>query len=267
MFATNLLHLLTPYEIRRGILQHLSAWDIAKLDLVLGHMLDRQEREIYLKPARDLFHDLQEMQFLIAAGMKIVLLGNDVPFLHQRLEDPIRYMKHTSPKKRLRIYLLSVFPILLKNEQLLDRMLGFCMSQYPDPARLRHDKAVFQDIQKQNADQRMFMMSFGVAIQGGRMENRGFWHPTLEARDAFVDLRVYVPCLRDRLLGEAIVQPSELPRISGHVTRPRMFWTIWVFIRVCIQRFTLESAICPERFEGSQLTVRFFLTKSVVGIV
>ena len=110
MFATNLLHLLTPYEIRRGILQHLSAWDIAKLDLVLGHMLDRQEREIYLKPARDLFHDLQEMQFLIAAGMKIVLLGNDVPFLHQRLEDPIRYLKHAAQRNDCKSTFSAYFP-------------------------------------------------------------------------------------------------------------------------------------------------------------
>lgn len=36
--------LLVHYESRKGILQQLSAWDVAKLDLCLGQILNEQER-------------------------------------------------------------------------------------------------------------------------------------------------------------------------------------------------------------------------------
>jgi hypothetical protein len=45
-----LFDLLIPYETRRELLQNLSAYDVAKLDVVLGGFLDSKEREVYLSP-------------------------------------------------------------------------------------------------------------------------------------------------------------------------------------------------------------------------
>jgi hypothetical protein len=45
-----LFDLLIPYETRRELLRNLSAYDVAKLDAVLGGFLDPKERDVYLNP-------------------------------------------------------------------------------------------------------------------------------------------------------------------------------------------------------------------------
>jgi hypothetical protein len=50
-----LLAILIPYEIRKSLLQYLSAYDVAKLEECLGYFLDPRERAMYLDPMRDLF--------------------------------------------------------------------------------------------------------------------------------------------------------------------------------------------------------------------
>lgn len=46
--------LLTLYEVRQMLLQNLSAYHVAKLDMVLHRFLEPRERRKYLSPARDL---------------------------------------------------------------------------------------------------------------------------------------------------------------------------------------------------------------------
>ncbi|KAF1965732.1 hypothetical protein BU23DRAFT_426825, partial [Bimuria novae-zelandiae CBS 107.79] len=202
------------YDARKRILQHLSAWEIAKLDICLGHVLDEREITAYIRPARDLFFNEKEMDCLVAEGMKLVLLGNDVPLLRKRLQDPVSYSTHGRIEKKLQIYLLGVFPVQLRNKHMLHRMLKFCIHERPDLARFDYDKAAFKAIQRRSSNNKLFMISFGAPFKGGRIEDRGFWH-RVEAPDVFVDLKVYVPCFSDRAIGEVMVRPSELSRLSG----------------------------------------------------
>jgi hypothetical protein len=45
-----LFDLLILYKIRRELLRNLLAYDVAKLDLVLGSFLDPKECNVYLSP-------------------------------------------------------------------------------------------------------------------------------------------------------------------------------------------------------------------------
>ena len=73
--------MLVPYDSRRKILSSLSAFDIAKLDLALGRVLDKTESCTYLNPVRDIIWNTSEMSNLIKEGMKLIICGNDVPDL------------------------------------------------------------------------------------------------------------------------------------------------------------------------------------------
>jgi hypothetical protein len=82
----SLRNLFTPYEVRQGILGSLAAFDVAKLDVVMGNILDTSERNRYLDPMRDLIWDTREMNSLIGYGMKLLLLGPDTSALTKRLQ-------------------------------------------------------------------------------------------------------------------------------------------------------------------------------------
>jgi hypothetical protein len=260
------LDLFILYDARKRILQHLSAWEIAKLDVCLGHVLDDHELTAYIRASRDLFFNVKEMDCLVAEGMKLVLLGNDVRLLHTRLQDPVSYLKRSRTEKKLQIYLLGVFPVQIRDKHLLHRMLTFCIHENPDLARFDYDKAAFEAIRRRGPKDKLFMMSFSAPFKGGRIEDRGFWH-RVETPDAFVDLRVYVPCFRDRAVGEVMVQPLELSRLSGHAARLQYLWTIWTFLAVYVHKFTLDGVVYPEQPRDTQFTLRFLHTKSVVDIV
>lgn len=66
----HLLDLFIPYETRKALLQYLSAYDVARLDLSLNHILDDYERELYLDPARDLIWNLGEAKSLMQDGIE-----------------------------------------------------------------------------------------------------------------------------------------------------------------------------------------------------
>ncbi|KAF2245403.1 hypothetical protein BU26DRAFT_432860 [Trematosphaeria pertusa] len=241
--AVTLIDVLVPYESRKGILQHLCAWDVAKLDYCLGRVLDNQERDAYLNPMRDIFSHIAELESLLKGGMKLVLLGNDVSKFHGRLKDPGRYTRRATRSRRLHIYLLGMFPVELENQDLLDRMIEFSVSEDPHPARVNYDKRAFKAIQSQRSHG-TFLISFGVPIYQGRIEDQGFWYPCQGTPDRSINLKVYVPCFRDGILGEANLRPSELSRVSGHHPSFCKLRTLWVFLCVYIQRYSLESAIC-----------------------
>lgn len=283
MTAT-LIDLLIPHESRKGILQRLSAWDVAKLDLCLGRILDEQERLVYLNPIRDMFYPVAELEILLKGGMKLVLLGNDIPHLYRRLKDPGRYAR-TNGDKRLHIYLLGMFPVQLENKNLLGRMIKFSVCNNPHPARVDYDQAAFKAIQSQSPNG-AFLTSFGVPVHEGRIEDRGFWHICQEIPERSIKLKLYVPCFRDRLLGQASLRPSELSKVSGDALSVCKLRTIWALVCIYALRCTLESAIClyvekggeeaeeeeeervrQSRFVQTSLSIRFPYIRSVLRII
>ena len=270
--AITLIDLLVRYESRKSILQQLSAWDVAKLDLCLGFILDEQERKAYLNPIRDLSYHVVELNSLLKGGMKLVLLGNDVPRFYKRLKYPGRYAKRTNGRKHLHLHLLGMFSVQLEKEESIDRMIKFCLYDNPDPARVHYDKRAFEAIKSQRPNG-LFLTSFGVPIHEGRIEDRGFWHTCQEIPDVSIKLKLYVPCFTDRLSGEASLKLSELSGVSGHTLNLFKLRTAWVFLCIRARMYTLESAICfyvqkgeEEQMAqvGSALSIRFPYTKSIL---
>lgn len=166
--------------------------------------MDEKERRAYINPVRDLFNHPAELDSLLEAELKIVLLGNDVAYLKERLKDPTRYLLRAKSLKRLQIYILGLFPVRLRDQAVLDRILKFCVWDKPDPDRITYDKAAFKAIQAQRLNG-MFMMSFGKIIDGGRIEDRGLWSLSRQAPDQSIDLRVYTPCFKDRAFGQVVL--------------------------------------------------------------
>jgi hypothetical protein len=91
-----LLAVLIRYEIRESFLQYLSAYNVAKLDKYLVHVLDPREQAIYLDPMRDLSWNMAEIQTLLRVGMEFVLLGNDTSALEQRPYNTKNYLRKDS---------------------------------------------------------------------------------------------------------------------------------------------------------------------------
>lgn len=267
----HLKDLFVPYETRIGILQHLCAWDIAKLDSYLENFLSTEERVVYINPTRDLFNNLAELDALLKAGMRIILLGNDVAQLYSRLRDPARHSEAIR-RKRLQIYIVGLFPTSIRDEAILDRMIKFCAWDEPDVDRVAYDKASFRAIQGQRPDG-MFIMSFGINVVGGRLEDRGFWGLSARTPDQSIDVRVYVPSFSDRILGQAVVKFVDLSRLSGRGSRFRRTQALRAFVRVYIRKYSFESAICFNVTEGMvkdseqmSLLIQFAHTRSVMEV-
>lgn len=96
----SLFDLLTPRETRQGLSQNLSAYDVAKLDVVLDSFLDSEEREVYLSPVRDLIWDMTELRALEAHSMQLLLMGNDISALQDRVRHPRRYIRKHGHSRR-----------------------------------------------------------------------------------------------------------------------------------------------------------------------
>lgn len=58
------------------ILDALSAFDVAKSDIVCGHVLEDPEKSKYLNPIRDLIYEVEELSFLTEHGLELLMLGN-----------------------------------------------------------------------------------------------------------------------------------------------------------------------------------------------
>jgi hypothetical protein len=61
-------------------------------------------------------------------------------------------------------------------------------------------------------------MSFGAPTMLAKREKTSVWYKVPNTLDTTVDLRVYVPCLCDRLWEEVRVPSLEIWRISGSVS-------------------------------------------------
>jgi hypothetical protein len=66
--------------VREGVLSHLYAWGIAKLDMVVGLQLATAEKERHLSPLRDVFlePEAKTVRKLRKKGFGITLLGKSL---------------------------------------------------------------------------------------------------------------------------------------------------------------------------------------------
>jgi hypothetical protein len=80
-------------DIRRSILRQLRPFDIARFLAASGCHLTEDEWNKFMNPIHDVFYDCHEVDILIRAGVKIVLLGHRLKLLYERLRDPTKFLK------------------------------------------------------------------------------------------------------------------------------------------------------------------------------
>jgi hypothetical protein len=229
-----LLAILIPYEIRKSLLQYLSAYDVAKLDECLGHFLDPRERAMYLDPMRDLFWDVADIQTLLRAGMEFILLGNDTSALVQRLHDTKKYLRRYS-KRKLHVFLVGFFPFQGQDSHTLERLMAFSLNRAPSNIRLFTDKYHLKRMRAShdlNAI-RKFIIAFGAPTMSPKGSNTGFWHKVPNIPDATVELRVYVPSYDDRVNEEVTVSRREVLQLHRCVSR-NLVYEIANLFKVCV---------------------------------
>jgi hypothetical protein len=218
----SLFDLFVPYPVRKQMLQSLSAYDIAKVGMVLGRFLDSGERELYLNPIRDLIWDLAEVRALEACGVRLILIGNDILALQQRLQHPQHYIRKYSHSRKLHIYLFGHCPVMTRTNETQDRLINTSLFGAPSAHSIFEDtmqikrmraKVTFNDL---SADT-IFMMSFGASTQAN--ERQGFWRRVPNVPDLTVDLRLYVPSFDDRQWEEIRFLCREILRLSECVLR------------------------------------------------
>ncbi|KAH8726692.1 hypothetical protein GQ44DRAFT_580367, partial [Phaeosphaeriaceae sp. PMI808] len=201
------------YEIWEAILQYISAYDAAKLSLVVDCIL-QTDREKILNPVRDLIWNVSEMEKLLQEGMKLLLLGSDVPALTQRLHHTEEYLKEHG-RRRLKIYLIGTFPIRNKTTTTLNRMVKFSTTGKPSRNRVFKDKYQLRQIKMgmEPGSDKTFLMAFGAPLRtsGGIM--KGTWHK-ISVPDKTIDLRLYAPCFNDRIRDEVMISPLDIVRMS-----------------------------------------------------
>lgn len=265
--------ILRIYPICVTILQYLSAYDIAKLQMLLLCNLSRVERDKYLSPVRDLIWDIPEMKELYREGMRLVLLGHDVPALEQRLHDTKRYLKLHGTKK-LNIYLFGTFPVLHTETRVIDRLIKFSMTGYFCPMRLACDKYQLRQIQWASGLARdiPFLMAFGTPMRLSDKATRGLWYKVSDIPDQTIELRVYVPTFSDRLWGQVrithldVLQKSKASRLvldtMSEYRIPRLFCQEF---RSLAQKLTVLHQVVATCI-GSSTIQRAYLTANGVRI-
>jgi hypothetical protein len=231
-----LFDLLVPFPVRTQLLSNLSAYDVAKLNLVFRGFLDSSEKESYLNPLRDLIWNIHEFKALQAHGMRLLLVGNDVLALQQRLEQPGRYIQKYGHSRKLRIYLTGHCPVLVKSTQIRDRMIEFSIDSTPskysifeDTLQIRKMKAriLYESLRPDTN----FIMSFGASTPMN--ERSGFWLQVPDIPDVTVDLRIFVPSFEDREWGKVQFPCREALRLSQCVLR-RAFLLSFLADIICI---------------------------------
>jgi hypothetical protein len=241
-----LLSLFVPYPVRKQLLQSLSAYDIAKLDVALGGILLRQERELYLTPLRDLVEDIAEVQALQAYGMRLLLLGNDVSALQQRLQFPQDYIRKHGHTRKLQIYIVGLCPVFTKTTGIRDRLLNFSLfgargahSVFEDIIQMRRIKA--EAVYGSLSPRTMFVMSPGASHQPS--DDHGFWLRVQAVPDSTVDLRLYIPSFLDRQRGEIDFPYREACNLSKCVLRKAWLLSYLAdLLRMCLNIHVLNVA-------------------------
>ena len=244
--AMPLCDLFVPYPVRRPILNSLSAYDVAKLEIVLGMFLDPGEREDYLNPIRDLVWDIDEVKALEAYGLRLLLMGNDVLALQQRLQHPQHYIRKYGHSRNLQIYLVGHCPVMTRTTEIRDRLINASFfgapsaySVFEDTIQIRKMKAkvIYNGL---NAGT-IFMLSFGASTQ--TTKSKGVWRHAIDVPDLTVDLRLYVPSFDDRQWGEIQFPHREALRLSKCVLRKAWLLSCLADILcMCLDMHTLSVA-------------------------
>ncbi|OAL42625.1 hypothetical protein IQ07DRAFT_466700, partial [Pyrenochaeta sp. DS3sAY3a] len=200
----------TYYEARRRILDYLSAYDAAKLDECL-HFLSKKERNEYLNPIRDIIWNVAEMNELLSKGMQMVIFGRDVPALKRRVRNTYLYLQERTKRRRLKIFLVGTFPLIVKTPEIRKRMLNFSISGNPcawrtftDDCQLR--KTAMGMVQN-SIGLKKFIMAFGVPADPFGPRSKGAWIGVPDIPDVTIDLKVYIPSFEDRYWGEVNISP------------------------------------------------------------
>lgn len=217
-----LFDLFIPYSVRKSILEKLSAYDIAKMDMIFSQFLDPRERKMYLSPLRDLFFDCAEVKALQAYGLRLFLLGHDVMALRRRLQYPQSYIRKHGHSRKLQIYLVGYCPVMLRTTGIRDRILNFSLfgaagacNLFEETMQMRILKAkvTYGGFSPDTA----FILSLGALSSPS--ERPGFWLCVPTVPDPTIDLRVYVPSFRDRKRGEISFPWNESWHLSQCVSR------------------------------------------------
>jgi hypothetical protein len=222
-----LFDLLICYEVRGKLLRNLSAYDVAKLDMVVRGFLDLRERRLYLNPLRDIIWDIAEVKYLEAHGMRLLLMGNDVLALQQRLDHPRRYIKRYGHTRKLQIYLIGYCPVMNRTTGIRDRILSFSILQTPSQRRVEEDTLHMRRMKGQIMNNSLrpdaiFIMSFGAILHASRVH--GSWLHVSNIPDLTIDLRIYVPSFHDRQWGEVQFPCRETWHLSKCALRK-----LWLF--------------------------------------
>lgn len=93
--------------------------------MAFGGILSRRERKLNLNPLRDLVENIAKVQAHEAFGMRLLLLGNDVLALQQRLQSPQDYIRKYGHRRKLQIYLIWLCPMITKTTENRDKLLNF----------------------------------------------------------------------------------------------------------------------------------------------
>lgn len=242
-----LFDLLVALPIRKPLLQSLSAYDIAKVNMLYQGFLDPEEKEFYLNPIRDLIWDVKEVQALEKYGMRLLLFGNDLLALRQRLQNPRSYIRKYGHRRKLRIYLTGHCPVMVKNTSVRDRIIGFSVNSSPSRYSMFEDTIqIIKKITYENlSPDTDFIMSFGASTRSN--ERCGFWLKVPEVPDATVDLRIYIPSFEDREWGKVQFPCREALRLSQCVLRRA--WLLSFFtniISMCFDIRTVGVAYLPS---------------------
>jgi hypothetical protein len=249
--AMSLFSLFVEYPVRKRLLQALSAYDIAKLDVVFGGFLPHPERQLYLNPIRDLIENTDEVQDLEAYGMKLLLFGNDVLALRQRLQHPQDYIRKHGHSRRLQVYLVGLCPVFTKTTGIRDRLLSFSLSGARDAdgtsedtiqMRLLKAEAVYGDLSPRTE----FIMSLGAPYRPSKQ--RGFWLHVQAVPDPTVDLRLYVPSFLDRQRREVLFPHREACHLSMCILRKAWLLSCLAdVLRMCFGLHVLSVANLTSR--------------------
>ncbi|KAF2844404.1 hypothetical protein T440DRAFT_484197 [Plenodomus tracheiphilus IPT5] len=214
--------LLRAFPIRSALLKCLSAYDVAKLDLACDGILSPEERDQYLRPVNDLIWNLAEMYVLLREGMQILVLGNDIHALEQRLHNTEEYVAKYGHNRKLHIFLVGMFPILGKKPKTLARMTRFSVDGNVCASRTLKDNYQLRRLQASMGQPpdtgKTFTMSFNTSTGLSQKEDKGHWFHVKDVPDATIDLRIYVPCFEDRMWDEIRLPPMELLRMAGNLS-------------------------------------------------
>jgi hypothetical protein len=213
-------HLFTAYPIRTAIAQHLSAFEAAKLDAVLGGLFSAAEKHKYLHLGRDLFWNFSAVQDLMSRGLRLIFFGQDVAALQKRLDQPCKSSRSNS---RLRIYLIGLFPLIDQRNAILGDVLTLSIEQEPSLFRIMNDGYEFARLRDRferdpwisNAT-KQFIISFSAPMAPPRRVERrqSPWHKVSSCPESTIDLRVYVPSYRDRKYDNVRMSRGSLRRRS-----------------------------------------------------